>query len=307
MKLPNFLVIGAAKCGTTSLHHYLSDHPEIFICPVNEPNYFAYCNRERLDFSEAGNSESIAPNSITDFESYSTLFSEADGFPAVGEVSPLYLYHNSAPKNIFEKLGLIKFIVILRNPVDRAFSQSQEREHKNQGWGWNYKDVGFYGTQLQRYFDLFPKDSFFIRLFDEFQKQPQKILRELCEFLEIDATYQFHTSIKHNISGIPKNKWLHDFLRTKNTLKSTIKTFVPNSLRRNLWHFANQKNLSKPSLDPETRKRIASFYVDDILRLQEMIGRDLSHWLPNDDQYHTAYSKHTSQTSFDTGIHQQSH
>ncbi|EPZ44556.1 hypothetical protein N007_10785 [Alicyclobacillus acidoterrestris ATCC 49025] len=118
--LPNFLVIGAAKAGTTALYRYLSQHPEVFMPSIKEPNYFALANRE-VRFQGPGDDRTNR-SSITRFADYQALFDEADGYQAVGEASPMYLYTADAANRIHDLIPNVKLIVILRDPVERAHS-----------------------------------------------------------------------------------------------------------------------------------------------------------------------------------------
>ena len=120
MILPNFLIIGSAKAGTTSLHYYLNQHPEIYMTAVKEPRFFAL-EGKNLNFS-GPDKDIINSTSVTTYEEYIALFEEVSSEKAIGETSPLYLYSEKAIQRIHHYLPDVKLIVILRNPIDRAFS-----------------------------------------------------------------------------------------------------------------------------------------------------------------------------------------
>lgn len=121
MSEPNFLIIGAAKAGTTSLYHYLAQHPQVFLSANKEPHFFALENNPP-DYKGPGDEQGVRSR-ITDWQSYLALFSKATGqHRAIGEASTLYLYHPDAPSNIHRHLPDMKMIALLRNPVDAAYS-----------------------------------------------------------------------------------------------------------------------------------------------------------------------------------------
>lgn len=121
MTLPNFLIIGAAKAGTTSLYHYLAQHPQIYMSPIKEPNFFALEER-CVDFRGPGDHLYIKQFSVTELERYRSLFQGVTHEQAVGEASPLYLYSPVAPARSHRYVPEMKLIAILRHPVDRAYS-----------------------------------------------------------------------------------------------------------------------------------------------------------------------------------------
>ncbi len=121
MTLPNFLVIGATKSGTTSLYTYLKQHPEVYM-PMKEPNFFALEGREPPFFRGPEGWKEPSQKRITDLEGYRTLFAGASGEKAMGEVSPLYLYAPQAAYRIRRYVPEAKLVAILRNPVERAYS-----------------------------------------------------------------------------------------------------------------------------------------------------------------------------------------
>ena len=175
MTMPNFLVIGAAKSGTTSLYHYLGQHPQVYVSPVKEPNFFAL-EGEKPDFRAPGSEERINSWSVTDVEAYRALFEGAGEEEALGEASAMYLYSEKAPGRIRHHLPNTKLVAVLRDPVERAYSsflhlkrngreplddfvealEAEERRIRdNWEWIWHYKNMGFYHEQLRRYHEAF--------------------------------------------------------------------------------------------------------------------------------------------------------
>jgi len=212
-RLPNFLIIGAQKAGTTSLYEYLRQHPQVYMSPVKEPHFFTY-------EGEARPSADI----VTQWSQYLALFAGAQGHHvAIGEASPSYLHAHHAPERIHRYLPDVRLIAILRNPVERAFSnwvhnvehgrerlsfpealaREEERMRQGAGYVFDYRWKGFYAAHLSRYLALFPRDHLRVYLFDELRAKPAWVMRDLFEFLEIDPDFQARLE-RHNVSGIPK-------------------------------------------------------------------------------------------------------
>ncbi len=297
MPFPNFLVIGAAKSGTTALYHYLKQHPQAYMSPEKETNFFAFEGQE-VRFCGPGD-EKISESTITTLREYEEQFEAASDEIAIGEASPWYLYSDRAAENIRRYASGAKLITVLRNPVDRAFSSylhvvrdGRERltfeegllaEEKRiaQGWEyiWHYWRAGFYAAQVERFLNLFPREQMRFYLYDDLLDDPVGFLKDIYGFLGLNTSFAVETSLKFNSTGVPKNRLLGRVLLQPNPLKSTAKLFLPQELRYNLGQRINQRLLTKPSMSKETGKELLGSYKDDILSLQGLIGRDLSSWL----------------------------
>ena len=294
--LPNFLILGAAKAGTTSLHHYLGQHPDVFVSQLKEPKYFALKD-EPLNFQ--GPSQFINESSVNNFQDYCALFQDVKNETAIGEASPMYLYSEKAVNEIKATLPDAKLIVILRNPVDRAFSSythllregfetlpfeeslTQEEQRIRDRWAplWYYKDKGFYGQQMQRYYDAFPKEQIKVYLFEDLCQNPLAVVQDIFSYIGVDTNFEPDMA-KKNVSGVPKNVALQRLLTRKNPIKSVGKMLLPKQFRKNLSNSIQTKNLGeKPKLSPEMRAQLLELYREDILLLQGLIERDLSAWL----------------------------
>lgn len=299
MVMPNFLIIGAAKAGTTALYEYLRQHPQIYMSPVKETNFFAL-EGEKVDFRGPGDQEAINSFSITDLESYILQFQGVSNEIAIGEASPLYLYSSKAPERIKFYIPHAKLIAILRHPVERAYSSflhlgrdgreplidfaqalREEKARIENNWEhiWHYQQMGFYYTQLKRYYDIFDRSQIKVYLYEDFKTRPFSILQDIFRFLGVDETFIPDMSIKANVSGIPKKKVMHDFLTKPNPIKTILKPFFPARLRQRIVTDLKNRNLVKPELSPEIRKQLIQMYREEILKLQDLIQRDLSKWL----------------------------
>ena len=297
MILPNFLIIGAPKAGTTALYHYLSEHPQIYMSPVKEPKFFAL-EGEKADFQGPGDWKH---QYITDIETYGSLFNQVSNEVAIGEASPWYLHMPKAPERIRYYIPEAKLIAILRDPVERAYSQfwmhfsrnlepiadfaqamQAESELTRSNWSprWYYKQRGFYYAQLKRYFDLFEREQIKVYLYEDFQTNSLSVLQDIFRFLGVDDTFIPNTDQKHNVTLIHKNKALHQFLTQSNPIKSLLHPLLPSKLRQRFALKLRELNLDKkPQLLPEVRRQLIEEYREDILKLQELIQKDISHWL----------------------------
>ncbi|MCP4614778.1 MAG: sulfotransferase, partial [Planctomycetes bacterium] len=211
-KLPNFLIIGAAKAGTTAIYAYMKQHPQIFMSPIKETNYFAYDGKDAKTFlgRKAYNDFPIAT-----IAEYAELFKGATNQLVIGEASPLYLESPLAAGRIRELLPEVKLLAILRNPADRAFSDYvmalrlgrgtlavedafEEDEH--------YVQVGFYYDKLKRYFDLFPREQIKVCLYDDLNQDTLLVVQDIFEYLGVEQTFEPDVASRHNVGGIPKNR-----------------------------------------------------------------------------------------------------
>ena len=306
MTMPNFLIIGATKSGTTSIYRYLQQHPQIFVPPnVKETNFFAYQNQE-IAFTYWGPPPTTTLNAIRDLSTYQALFAsqEAREATAVGEVSPYYLYNQQAAQRIHAYLPHAKLIAILRQPADRAYSnylhliRDGREPHQNfaqalaaepqrmaDGWAWDYyyRDMGHYARQLTRYYDLFPAAQIRVFTFEAFATQPTHVLQEMFRFLGVDDAFQPDTSFRDNVSGYPQNRALQRFIDQPNLAKPLIRRLVPEKWRQQIATQLRRKNLQKPALDPALRAALTAHYRSDIEALMAMTGQDFAAWLVDDE------------------------
>jgi Sulfotransferase family len=297
MALPNFLLLGAAKTGTTSLYQYLKQHPQIYMSPSKEPRFFAF-EGETLDFRGIGDSKETA---ITDIQIYLTLFEKVTNETAIGEASTMYLWSPKAPERIHHYIPDARLIAILRDPIERAYSnflhliqagreplndfaqaiQAEESRIRDHWWPfWYYKEQGFYYLQLKRYFDRFDQDQIKICLYEDFRDTPIALFRDICRFLGVDDNFIPDVSEKIRVSRpVPKNKLLHTLLTQPNTIKSALKLLLPPGICQRISTNVQNRNLIKQKPSIEIRKQLIKVYQEDIFQLQDLIQRDLSQWL----------------------------
>lgn len=302
--LPNFIIIGAGKSGTTALYEYLAAHPEVFMSPVKETNFFALEGQQLVAAIDDPRQMHHYPWSITNWQAYEQLFAQVKGEKAIGEVSPMYLYNPESAKKIKDRLPNVKIIAILREPVDRLYSRYMHLARENREpsatfedaldrssiW-WERNDLvreGFYYSHLQRYYQLFDPAQIRVYFYDDFRKDPISLVRDLFTFIGVDASFVPDLSEEFNVSGRIKNTTLDKWIGQNSLLKKGLERAVPSlmpSIRRNqqLRKFVNQlrkRNLEKEPLRKETRKALLDqVYRTEIEALQKLLDRDLSHWL----------------------------
>jgi hypothetical protein len=294
MTMPNFLIIGAAKAGTTALHEYLQQHPQIYLTPTKETNFFAFEGQE-INFQGPGD-EALKDFSITDLSTYQAEFAGVTKELAIGEACPSYLYVPQAAARIKQYIPDARLIVILRNPVERAYANflhivRDDREPQrdftlalqaeatrianNWEWFWHYIQVGFYGQQLQRYYEMFAPSQIKVYLYEDLKEDAIATLQDIFRWLEVDDTFVPDMALRPNKSGMPRNKLLHQILTKPNPLKSLLKPLFPAQIRQKIQH----QNLNTPQISPEVRQQLLDLYRADILQSQDLIQRDLSAWL----------------------------
>jgi len=295
---PDFLVIGACKAGTTSLYHYLGQHPQIFMSPIKEPKFFAYEERE-LDIAGPGD-PAASRRVVTDVGSYLRLFDGVGEEAAVGEASCVYLYSAAAPERIAHHIPEVRLIAVLRNPVERAYSAylhlvrmgrerlgfmealEAEPERIRQGWNtyWHLREGGFYAKQLGRYLERFDRSMLRIYLYDDWRTDNVAVLRDIFHFLGVDDGFRPDLTHKYQVSGVPWSRRLHGYLTTPRRLKSWVKPLLPARLRSYLELNIERLALEQPPPMPgDARRQLINAYRDDIDDLQKLIDRDLTPWL----------------------------
>lgn len=299
MVLPNFLIIGAAKAGTTSLYYYLKQHPEVFMSDLKEPHFFSF-EGEKLNFRRAGNlADPINETAITNLNNYCDLFKDVSDHKAIGEASPSYLHTPKAADRIKFYIPEAKLIAILRHPVERAysaflgqylnsiekgmpylsdFSEAIHSEERFIQENWTpiffYKKLGFYYEQLKYYYNTFPSEKIHVCLNEDLQKSPLEVLQQIYQYLGVNSSFIPDTSTRAGVSGVPKNQALYRFLK-QSSIKKILKPILPKGIGQRF----EKQMLNKPKMSPEIRQELLDLYREDILKLQDLIHRDLSSWL----------------------------
>lgn len=272
MSLPNFLGIGVQKAGTTLLYQLLKQHPQIYLPDSKELHFFDRDEEYQKGVSWYQNN----------------YFGGAENYPWIGEITPSYIFFESAPERIFKTLGPnIKLIIILRNPVDRAYSHYwmqykrgietfpfieallMELARIRQGYfgktRFSYLTRGFYTEQIKRYLNYFPLENMKFFLFEEFILDIPGIVSEVLDFLNCDHNYLNELKVfdKVNSSELNRKQYLQGvLLNRKYVSKNGLLGFKPDY----------------PPLKSKYRKMVGQIYKEDIEGLQSLINKDFSIW-----------------------------
>lgn len=298
MKLPNFLIIGVQKAGTTSIYGYLKQHPQVYMSPVKETNFFSTDWEKKTE----NKSDTEKKKRIDSWEKYCALFQNVKDEIAIGEASPNYLAnYKTSSEMIVRYVPDVKMIAILRNPVDRAYSdylmhlrdginvgkvRSLSEQVKFRANTSSTIKKGFYYSPVKHYFDTFGQEKLKIILYDDLSKNSLGIMQDIYKFIGVDDKFNPDTSIRQQAAAIPKNQAMNNLLQTKNPVRtaisSTLKVVMPLEMRQKIRSGLIKFNSGGKELKPlssEERKLLTDFYREDILLLQDLIQRDLSSWL----------------------------
>ena len=268
--LPDFLIAGAMRSGTTSLYRYLGEHPEIFLVP-KELQFFT---------AEFGNG----------LDWYRAQFRRAEGGQILGEATADYFARKTAMHRIAEVLPRTRLIVSLRNPVERAWShywllRNRGREARSFGaavedelaaitsYGDNtsgafYIYHSLYDTQLERAYQLFPREHIYVSIFERMVADPPNTYRSICAFLDIDPAFQ-----PHNL-GVPINAYV-----TFRSLRARqLAQQLPGATGRIIARLNTRRNEAPPQLEPGIQEQLREFFAPRVCRLERVLGYGLPEW-----------------------------
>ncbi|WP_181346894.1 sulfotransferase [Thalassobacillus sp. CUG 92003] len=281
---PDFFIVGAAKAGTTSLYEYLTQHPDIYMPDHKEPHYFG-------EYKASG-------AYIDNLKDYHSLFKGASMKTKVGEASTSYLYSTKAAKEIKKYQPNAKIIIMLRNPVDRAYSlywhqvrdsfeslsfeealeNESQRIDEGRMFGFHYVQSGFYYQQVKRYMDIFGGSNVKVCIFEEFKKDPLIICNDIFQFLGIERLNFIKADI-YNKSGQPKFTSINKVVNKNSIAKKVLKGVLPKKFRKKLWYTFKKSNLKPaPPMKVETRDFLYKKFNEDIDSLEILIEKNLDQW-----------------------------
>ncbi|MFW6285749.1 MAG: sulfotransferase domain-containing protein [Nanoarchaeota archaeon] len=284
----DFLGIGAQKAGTTWLYEMLSQHPQINMGDEKEINFF----NDKSSF----NSKKIEKNYLKGMSWYKKQINPKKN-KINGEISPNYLFDKKVPQRIKKHFPNTKIIVVLRNPISRAYSQfefvSKTFHIENSFFKAIKKQPEFiqrslYYKQLKRYYDLFKKDQIKVLFFEDIKNNPQKIIKEVEEFLKIKHFTPNNLNKKVNKTTYPRFKIINKILTKIQKIKTT-------KLGKKLWknkYFwklnrqfisiikkINLKEGKRIQLSNKDKKYLyENYFKEDIKQLEKLLNKDLSSW-----------------------------
>lgn len=296
--LPTFFLLGATKCGTTSLHQYMRQHPNVYMPYVKEIRFF---NAPEEEFEKM-------------IDTYPDFFEGVDA-ASVGEATPAYFRR---PDVVIPRMKRIygdwlfgdsapRFIVIIRDPVQRAFSNymhnvrlGRETRSFEQALDEEYDDLpdsrrrwrsyfhdGQYAYILSEWLETFDRDRFLIVLTEDLKVDADALMASIFDFLDVDTSQSVDTSQRLNAQGGSfRSAWLRSFMASPpDWVLSALKQMIPRTTRRSIRQFMDRLNRDnsatpRPSLDPELVQTLRERYEPSVEELEALIDRDLSHWKP---------------------------
>lgn len=297
----NLFIVGAAKSGTTSLYNYLAQHPEVFFPNVKEPNYYSDAEAHNPSaYFKPKKGKFYHNKIIKDPKIYFSIYDEVKEEKIIADSSPSYLWDKQAAKRIQADFPGAKIIILLRNPVERAFSQflmdlkdgNQTEENFKQAllndskiqpktWGVAhlYKEIGLYHDQVKRYLDIFGREQVKIIIYEEFVKDTGKHLSDICTFLNINTTCidSIDYNKVYNSYVVPKGRMSKFILKYKNKF-GLSKLLVPKFLREYLNNKILFKEEKKPALKLQDKLYLNKIFSSDIIKLENLLQKDLNVW-----------------------------
>ena len=295
--LPDFLLAGSAKCGTTTIFQYLQRQSSVFLPELKEPFYFSFGN-EKPTYTDARFNSKV----IWKTEEYVALFKNAKTSQLIGDASTSYLY--TAEKTIQnvkslykEKASDLKIIVILRNPAERAFShythlirngieklefseaiapQNIEQRSKEM-WGFDYTGYGLYGAQMEVFKNFF---KHILVLDYEELAQPNLMMEKIYTFLDIKNPVKVEEKIEANPSGVPKSKFVTALIRSKR-FKKIIKQITPSKalpIFQKMKDSLLKKSIVKPKISEQDNQYLREFFRKDIEKLERILNKNFNSW-----------------------------
>lgn len=290
MSLPDFLIAGVPKAGTTALHSTLQQHPELYLSTIKEPKFFL-TDGPPPDRGGPGDAATYQEH-IWRRADYEALFAEAPPGTLTGESTPFYLYDLDAQRRIHAAIPGVRLIVTLRDPVERAHSNwthlwsaglepigdlvracEAEQLRSAEGWGhfWHYVGLGRYGEQLEHLFGLFPRDQVLIFRYRDIVDRPAATLDRICAFLGVRQGVLTEVA-RENVTAHPAEGARHLML-------SSLRRRLPAALAMPVEALLQRRGPARRPLSWEQRQQLIPYFAEDIRLLQRVTGEDFSDWL----------------------------
>lgn len=299
---PNLFIVGAPKCGTTSMHNYLDQHPEIFMSNPKEPRFFCKDFQKEAPINK---SESYFP--IKNLSEYKNIFKESAKYKIIGESSPHYLSSKVAARNIKNFNSDAKIIIMLRDPVEQMYSwyyqsiqtgietamtfkealglESEREKGKNIPFGrrylssFLYTDLANYYPQIKRFKENFPPEQIKVILLDDLKSNPEKTYKQILDFLGVEDK-NFTPEFKIvNKGTVPRSMLINNKLKNPGkNIKKAINTIFPKKLIHFVIGLIDKANLvekKKPDLPDTLRLRLMKKHKENVEKTASLIGRDL--------------------------------
>jgi Sulfotransferase family len=309
MALPDFLIVGAPKAGTTALHVALARHPQLYLSRVKEPKYFLTNGRPRPQ-GGPGDAKTLREQ-VWQRADYEALFADAPPGSLLGESTSLYLHDAGALQRIHATIPDVRIIALLRDPVDRAhsnwahlWSAGLEPEHDfvtaclleekrvAAGWApfWRYLSLSKYGEQLDLLWRLFPREQTLVLRYRELREAPAETLDRIAVFLGVQPGLVTETTAENvttHATISPVNRAVGRALR----VGSAVQGALPSPLDKGMGptnrflsrHLQREQRVREP-LTLEQREALLPQFTDDVLLLERLVGESFADWLDLDVQ-----------------------
>lgn len=290
-KKPNFIIVGGARCGTTSLYQYLRQHPDVFFPKIKEPRFFVKNHLDNIDKKDPSYRALMSSSFINEVE-YFNLFNSTNSYKVYGEASVHYLYNfKESISSIKNYLGDIPIIILIRNPIFRAISNwafngsdtndfktsfNNDDYYKNTQFNsfWYYKSQGFYYDQVNSFISNFTKVK--VIVFEDFIENLKYTMDDLCHFLNIDNfSFNFKKIYSASNTLIPRNKFIYKMYKFQLLRKMLIKSIDFIFSNKLPYHLVLKR---KELIDVDIIKECNKYYLEEIQKLEELLKRDLNIW-----------------------------
>jgi sulfotransferase family protein len=299
---PNFLLVGGAKCGSTSLYYLLNQHPEIFMPKFKEPLYFISDIIKNISNKDmAFKNEGLKDKFIHSKSDYFDLFKNVKNETSIGEASATYLYYykQSIPK-IKKELIDPKIIIILRNPIEKSFSQykhlqklnaedrsfekglelEEERIAQNYTAMYHYKSQSLYYEQVKAFFLNF--SNVLVVLTEELKNDPILLSKRCYDFLNVDVNFIPEIKMYNVTSKRIKNRYIHSKIYNKqaHSIKMFFKFFIGNSAYQIITNKYKKKNIGEIDIKitEDEKVELKKYFKYDIEKLEKLLKKDLNNW-----------------------------
>lgn len=298
--IPTFLVAGAARCGTTGLVEGLRSHPRVFVTDPKEPHYFAL-HRLGAHFTAPGDDHTINRVAVTDRAAYLALYPQHHDYLSLGDasVSTMYYYEESIPE-IQRMNPDMKLVMMLRDPVERAFSSHQymtarglepvpdfleavrlEPQRKAEGWHhiWHYTSMGLYAAQVRAFLEAFPRDQIGVYFYDDLDADYEATVSRILRFLDVPPVAGEATGVPRvNVSGQPRLALAHKAIGWA-TGNERLRSFVKEHTSYRFRERIRRTILRSDTIPSDARRELTPVFADDLAELAGLLDGPLPAWL----------------------------
>jgi len=300
MALPNFIVAGFAKCGTTSLYHYLIEHPEIYLPERKELHYFTYDSILKSRCLGPGDKEMHSFH-VKTFDDYKKFYSNSDGYKAIGDISPTYASYMEGLEGLKSVLGSsTKVVLIVRDPIDRMYSNylhlvregretlsfedaiaNEDKRFFEKGFSnfWRYKFTSSYYSKIKNVTDNF--ENVFILTFEDFVRNRKKRLKELYSFLGVDENFvPDNIDYQFNQGGLYKSNFITKLIFHRGKINSFLKKIIPlNATTKKIASKVTRSSkIETPRINNETELVLIKQFREEVSALKRDFGVHTEFW-----------------------------